>query len=52
MDDKFKTIKVLTETVKDLNLISAIKGEKQYEVVQRLSKAEKKEITKSKPKTK
>jgi hypothetical protein len=53
MDDKFKTIKVLTDSVKDLNLIAAITGEKQYQVVERLSKIEKKEVTKpNKPKNK
>lgn len=37
-----KTIKVLASTVKDLNLISAMTGEKQYEVVCRLAKIGKK----------
>lgn len=47
MEEKFKGIKVLPSTVKDLNLIAAITGEKQYQVVDRLSKAAKKEITKT-----
>lgn len=37
--EKLQTIKVLPSSVQDLNLISAMTGEKQYEVVWRLAKS-------------
>lgn len=33
-----KTIKVLPSSIKNLNFISAVTGEKQYEVLERISK--------------
>lgn len=44
---ELKTIKVLESTVQDLNIISAMTGEKQYEVVWRLAKGERKKSQKT-----
>lgn len=41
MSVEMVTTRILKESLKDLNLISAITGEKQYQVVERLSKKEK-----------
>ena len=46
MSVQLKTIKVLESTVQDLNLISAMTGEKQYEVVWRLAKSARKSAEK------
>lgn len=46
MPETLKTIKVMESSVQDLNIISAMTGEKQYEVVWRLAKTARKETEK------
>jgi hypothetical protein len=46
MADDLQTIKVFRSTVQDLNLIAAMTGERQYEVVWRLAKTGRKKAEK------
>lgn len=43
---KLQTIKVLPETVQDLNIIAAINNQKQYEAVAEMAKEKKEALTK------
>jgi len=47
MATELKTIKVLPDTVQDLNLISALTGETQYEVAARLAAEGRKQAEKN-----
>lgn len=51
MEIQFATIKVPKSAIQDLNIISAMTGEKQYEVVIRLAQQEKKEVLEKKKET-